>query len=116
VNSPISLPTVFFECPLRRFRGPVAAGSVASVAVVLIAGVWVASVGPRLWRWTSISVLSIRSSAVFIMVRIRPLRSSSVVTCAASSLASCSAWLLRIASIARISVKEEGWVIAIPPP
>jgi hypothetical protein len=43
----------------------------------------------------------------------RALRSR-LLTWLASSLASCSAWVLRVASIARISVEYEDWVIATP--
>src|SRR5207302_1872304 len=58
-------------------------------------------------RWTSISVLSIRSKADFIIRRISPLRSSIVLASPAISLASCSARERKEASMRQSPVQEK---------
>jgi hypothetical protein len=121
VSSPRSPCTVLGDLPLRRFgerfRVPAAApegaydgdsldaNSSGASSVMAVCG------DARRPKCTSISVLSIRSNADFIINRIKPLRSSAVLAWLANSVASCSARNCKEASM-RLSPFQKRALIA----
>src|SRR5438067_467940 len=116
VSSPRSPCTVFGDLPLRRFREPSRglvwaappgsphggnpSGANSATAV---------SGDGRRPKCTSSSVFSIRSSADFIISRIRPLRSSAVLAWLANSVANCSARLCKEASMRQSPFQKRGY-------
>ena len=91
VTSPKSPCTVFFERPLRRFGARFVVDPSrpdnAGVRSASASRSSTAAVNVFRPKWTSISVSSIRSTADFIISRIRPLRSSTVLAWLANSSA-----------------------------